>query len=148
MPLLFEEDKNSVEFGFGDLAGPQIRVNPERRQQRGSNDSRYRFFYILNHAHVHFSDQVALRLGLDDFPCWMHCGSEFWSLDMAERQELPDDVPCGANCLESGLRHASIKSACLAFLTSLLCLPVDVGRMLCVLCNAMCIGKVIHDDAP
>ena len=39
MPLLFEEDTNSVEFCFGDFACPQIRVNPESRQQGVCNDS-------------------------------------------------------------------------------------------------------------
>ena len=65
MPLLFEEDTNSVKFCFRDLACPEIRVNPERRQQGGCNDSSYRFLDVCHHAQVHFRDQVAMRLGLD-----------------------------------------------------------------------------------
>ena len=33
---------------------------------------------FLHHAQVHFNHKVALCLGLDDFPCLVHCGTEFW----------------------------------------------------------------------
>ena len=67
---------------------------------------------------------------------------------MAERQELPDDVPCGANCLKSGLRHSCVKSTLLADMTCIHGLFTKDARMLGVLWNAMCIGQVIHDGAP
>ena len=87
---------------------------------------------------------VSLCLGLDDFPYRVHCGSEFWSFDIAERQEPPNGVPRGANCLESGLGHACVKSAFLALFTCFLGLLSKNGWMLCVLCNAMRKEEVIH----
>ena len=105
--------------------------------------------YVYETRHqVHFSHKVSLCLGLDEFPCWVHRCSEFWSSDMAERQEPPDDVPCGANCLKSGLRHAFVKSTLLADLTCICGLLAKDARMLDVLWNVMCIVQVIHDGAP
>ena len=83
-----------------------------------------------------------------DFPCRVHCGTEFWALDMVERQELPNDVPCGANCLGSGLGHACVKSSFHALCTCFLGLFTKHCWMLSVLCNAMRKEEVIHDGAP
>jgi hypothetical protein len=44
---------------------------------------------------------VSLCLGLDDFIYRVHCASEFWSFDMVESQESPNDAPCGPNYFES-----------------------------------------------
>jgi hypothetical protein len=69
-------------------------------------------------------------------------------LGIRQRQELPDDVPCCANCLKSGLRHACVKSPLFAVLTCLHSLLTNDARMLGVLGNVMYNGQVIHDGAP
>jgi hypothetical protein len=70
-----------------------FRVDPERRQQRGCNEKRLRCvsaLMILHAAYVVAQNSVG-------------------AFDMAERQEPPNDVPRGANCLKSVLGHACVK---------------------------------------
>jgi hypothetical protein len=70
-----------------------FRVDPARRQQRGCNEKRLRCVSALMIFHAAYA---LARNSVGAF-------------DMAARQEPPNDVPRGANCLKSVLRHACVK---------------------------------------
>jgi hypothetical protein len=69
-----------------------FRVDPERRQQHGCNEKRLLCVSALIIFHAAYT---VARNSVGVF-------------DMAEREEPPNDVPCGANCLKSVLGHACI----------------------------------------
>ena len=93
-----------------------FRVDPERRQQHGCNEKRLRCVSVLIIFHATYA---VARNSVGTF-------------DMTEREEPPNDVPRGANCLKSVLGHACIhcldtiyhkvigrnRSTCLGFLDS------------------------------
>lgn len=82
--------------------------------------------------------RLSVKTRHDDFPYRVSCVSESWSFGMTERQEPPNDVPSGANCLESDLGHACVKRVFLQLFTYFLGVLATDGWILCVLYNVMC----------
>ena len=54
---------------------------------------------------------------------------------MTERQDPPNDVPCGPNWLESALGHTCVKRVFLQLFTYFLDVLATDGWMICVLYN-------------